>query len=44
MTIEEAIEIVCNRSFDWAGEYGFSMPDEALEVFDAIKTIEQHYG
>lgn len=40
MDYQEAIERVLNAAEDWAGEYGFSMPEVATKVFEAIKIVE----
>lgn len=36
------LELVCEIAFDWAGEYGFSMPDHAREVWRAAARLAPH--
>ncbi len=36
------LEIVCEIAFDWAGEYGFSDPDTAKEIWDAATRLCPH--
>lgn len=40
MTRDEALEIVINAADEWAGEYGFSQPELATDVFNAISILE----
>ena len=37
MTESEALEIVVETAFDWAQEYGFSVPERASTVWKAAK-------
>lgn len=36
---EKAITLVCEIAFAWAGEYGFSNPEEATKVWNAAKLL-----
>ena len=39
LTTEQAIEIVVQVAFEWAGEYGFDDPEGAGEVWAAAKLL-----
>jgi len=41
MTKDEALGIVLDAAEDWAGEYGFVVPEAATLVFAAIKVLEE---
>lgn len=43
MTREEALELVCDVAEDWAGEYGWVMPTEAAQVFEAVETVRKEF-
>jgi hypothetical protein len=36
---QDDLAIVCEIAFEWAGEYGFSDPDEATKVWLAAKRL-----
>jgi hypothetical protein len=36
---EQDITTVCEIAFEWAGEYGFSSPDEATQVWKAAARL-----
>ena len=37
--VDEAIGVLVEVGFDWAGEYGFSRPAEALKVWNAAALL-----
>jgi len=39
MDKDQALEIVCRIALDWAGEYGFTIPEEASRVFNAVEIL-----
>lgn len=41
MPYDEALALVLEKADDWAGEYGFVVPEEAKKVFEAITVIEE---
>ncbi len=47
MSIEGDVELICDAAMQWAGEYGYSNPDEATEVIEAVERIQpdiaEHY-
>lgn len=39
MTSDEALVIVVETAFEWAGEYGFAIPQRAQQVWDAARLL-----
>jgi hypothetical protein len=41
VTEKEALKLVLLVADEWAGEYGFVMPDQAKKVYEAIAILER---
>lgn len=43
MTLAEALTLVCHAAEEYAGEYGYGMPEYCTEIFKAVEMIENEF-